>query len=75
MAKPRTMELGEIPFDRNEILRYALMPSTAPAPEELPLEDCLKAVRSAIRCRAAWLRYPLGWGEDELDLGFARTDS
>ena len=32
MAKPRTIELGEIPFDEKEILRYALMPTTVPAP-------------------------------------------
>ena len=30
-------ELGEIPFDETEILRYALLPSFAPRPEELPL--------------------------------------
>ena len=75
MAKPRTLELGEIPFDEKEILRYALRPSTAPAPDELPLEECLKAARSAVRCRAVWQRYPLEWGGDELDLGFAKTAS
>lgn len=75
MAKPRTLELGEIPFDEKEILRYALMPSTAPAPDELPLEECLKAARSTVRCRAVWQRYPIGWGGDELDLGFAKTAS
>lgn len=75
MAKPRTLELGEIPFDEKEILRYALMPSTAPAPDELPLEECMKAARSAVRCRAVWQRYPLEWGGDELDLGFAKTAS
>ena len=75
MAKPRTLELGEIPFDEKEILRYALMPSTAPAPDELPLEECLKAARSTVRCRAVWQRYPLEWGGDELDLGFAKTAS
>ena len=75
MAKPRTLELGEIPFDEKEILRYALMPFTAPAPDELPLEECLKAARSAVRCRAVWQRYPLEWGGDELDLGFAKTAS
>jgi hypothetical protein len=51
------------------------MPSTAPAPDELPLEECLKAARSAVRCRAVWQRYPLEWGGDELDLGFAKTAS
>ena len=30
-------ELGEIPFDEKGILRYAMMPSFVPAPEELPL--------------------------------------
>ena len=75
MVKPRTLELGEIPFDEKEILRYALMPSMAPAPEELPLEECLRAARDAVRCRAVWQRYPLGWDKDELDLGFAKTSS
>ena len=70
-----TAELGEIPFDRKEILRYAMMPSTAPAPEELPLEECLEAARGAARCRAVWRRYPLSRAGDELDLGFARTAS
>lgn len=71
----RTTELGEIPFDRKEILRYALMPSTAPAPEELPLDECLAAAGSAVRCRAVWQRFPLGWSKDKLDLGFAETAS
>ena len=69
------VELGEIPFDEKEILRYAMMPSTATAPEELPLGKCLAAARSAVRCRAVWQRYPLGWHEKELDLGFAKTAS
>ena len=30
-------ELGEIPFDEKEILRYAMLPSFAPQPEALPL--------------------------------------
>lgn len=75
MAKPRTAELGEIPFDRKEILRYVLMPSTAPVPEELPLEECLAAARGAVCCRAAWQSFSLVWYKDQLDLGFARTSS
>ena len=71
----RLIELGEIPFDEKEILRYAMMPSTATAPEELPLGECLAAARGAARCRAVWQRYPLGWQEKELDLGFAKTAS
>ena len=69
------VDLGEIPFDEKEILRYAMIPSTAAAPEELPLGECLAAGRKAVRCRAVWQRYPLGWNEKELDLGFARTTS
>ena len=68
-------ELGEIPFDRKEILRYAMLPSFAPEPEELPLEECLEAARGAARCRAVWCRYPLVRDGKMLDLGFARTDS
>ena len=71
----RLAELGEIPFDEKEILRYAMLPSFAPAPEELPLKDCLEAVRGAARCRAVWCRYPLRREGEELDLGFARTES
>ena len=68
-------ELGEIPFDEKEILRYAMLPSFAPAPEELPLEECLKAAGGAAKCRAVWCRYPLKREDGELDLGFARTAS
>ncbi|MBR2854607.1 MAG: Vitamin B12 dependent methionine synthase activation subunit [Clostridia bacterium] len=75
MERIRTIELGEIPFDEREILRYALMPSAAPAPEELPLRECLAAARGAARCRAVWRRYPLIRRERELDLGFAETAS
>lgn len=74
-GKPRTVELGAIPFDEKEILRYAMMPSSAEAPEGLPLEECLAAARGLIRPRAAWQRYPLAWLEGELDLGFAKTAS
>ena len=68
-------ELGEIPFDRKEILRYAMLPSFMPAPEELPLEECLKAADGAARCRAVWCRCPVAEDGEELDLGFARTGS
>lgn len=68
-------ELGEIPFDEKEILRYAMLPSFAPAPEELPLKECLEAAKGAARCRAVWRYYPLKVDEEGLDLGFAKTDS
>ena len=68
-------ELGEIPFDEKEILRYAMLPSFAPAPEELPLQECLKAAKGAAQCRAVWRRYPLKADGEGLDLGFARTGS
>ncbi len=68
-------ELGEIPFDEREILRYAMLPSFAPAPEELPLQECLKAAKGAAQCRAVWRHYPLVRDGEWLDLGFARTDS
>ena len=68
-------ELGEIPFDEKEILRYAMLPSFAPKPEELPLQECLKAAKGAAQCRAVWRRYPLVRDGDTLDLGFAKTDS
>ena len=68
-------ELGEIPFDEKEILRYAMLPSFAPRPEELPLKECLETAKGAAQCRAVWCRYPLVRDGEELDLGFARTDS
>ena len=71
----RLEELGEIPFDEKEILRYAMLPSFASAPEELPLRECLAAAKGAAQCRAVWRRYPLARDGEGLDLGFARTDS
>ena len=71
----RLEELGEIPFDEREILRYAMLPSFAPAPEELPLKESLEAAKGAVQCRAVWCRYPLKRDWEELDLGFARTTS
>ena len=68
-------ELGEIPFDEKEILSYAMLPSFAPKPEELPLQECLKAAKGAAKCRAVWRRYPVILDGDMLDLGFAKTDS
>ena len=71
----RLAELGEIPFDEKEILRYAMLPSFAPRPEELPLRESLEAARGGAQCRAVWCRYPLKRDGDLLDLGFANTDS
>ena len=71
----RLAELGEIPFDEKEILRYAMLPSFVPAPEELPMKESLEAAKGAVQCRAVWCRYPLKRDGEELDLGFARTTS
>ena len=71
----RLAELGTIPFDEKEILHYAMLPSFAPAPEELPLQESLVAARGAAQCRAVWCRYPLKRNGEELDLGFAKTTS
>ena len=68
-------ELGEIPFDEKEILRYAMLPSFAPVPEDLPLQECLKAAKGAAQCRAVWRRYLLARDGERLSLGFAETDS
>ena len=68
-------ELGEIPFDEKEILRYAMLPSFAPVPEDLPLQECLETAKGAAQCRAVWRRYPLALDGKLLDLGFAKTDS
>ena len=71
----RLAELGEIPFDEKEILRYAMLPSFAPAPEELPMKESLEAAKGAAQCRAVWCRFPLKRNGEELDLGFAKTTS
>ena len=71
----RIAELGEIPFDEREILRYAMLPSFAPRPEELPLQECLEAAKGAAQCRAVWCRFPVTRDGDTLDLGFAKTES
>ena len=71
----RIADLGEIPFDEKEILRYAMLPSFAPRPEELPLQECLEAAKGAANCRAVWRRYPLKRDGETLDLGFTKTDS
>ena len=71
----RLAELGVIPFDEKEILHYAMLPSFAPPPEELPLKESLEAAKGAAQCRAVWCRFPLKRNGDELDLGFAKTTS
>ena len=52
-----------------------MLPSFAPAPEELPLKESLEAAKGAVQWRAVWCRYPLKRDGEELDLGFARTTS
>ena len=74
-AAPQVAELGGIAPDEREILRYAMLPQHASAPDELPLSECLDMVRSRIRCRAVWRQYPLVSSDTELDLGFVRTGS
>ena len=71
----RLAELGVIPFDEKEILHYAMLPSFAPPPEDLPLKESLETAKGAAQCRAAWGRLPLKRNGDELDLGFAKTTS
>ena len=68
-------ELGELPLDETEILRYAQLPRFAGIPDALPLEECLEMVRGRVRCRAVWRQYPLAVVDDGLDLGFAVTGS
>ena len=68
-------ELGELPLDEAEILRYAQLPRSAGIPEALPLEECLEMVRGRVQCRAVWRQYPLAVVDGGLDLGFAVTGS
>ena len=74
-AAPQVVELGEITPDKREILRYAMLPQHVSAPEELPLDECLRMSEGRIRCRAIWRQYPLIRSEMGLDLGFAMTGS
>ena len=52
-----------------------MLPSFAPKPEELPLQECLKAAKGAAQCRAVWRRYPLSRDGETLNLGFTKTES
>ena len=74
-AAPQVVELGEIAPDKREILRYAMLPQHVSAPDELPLDECLRMAEGRIRCRAVWRQYPLIHSETGLDLGFAMTGS
>ncbi len=74
-AALQTVLLEPVPFERAEILRYAMLPGCAQAPGDLPLDECLKAAEGRIRCRAVWRRYRLKRTEAGLDLGFAVTGS
>ena len=74
-SAPHTVDLGRIPTDEQEILRYAQLPKDADIPESLPLSECLRMAEGRILCRAVWRQYPLTCKGSALDLGFARTDS
>ena len=74
-AGPLTADLGELPMDETEILRYAMLPPGAGVPEHLPLAECMDMARGRIRCRAVWREYPLAFADGALDLGFAVTGS
>ena len=54
----RLWEAGELPFCREEILRYARFSGTI-TPEGLPLEACIAEVGDRIRCRCLWKIYPV----------------
>ena len=68
-------DLGLIPAEEAEVLRYAQWPQAAAIPEDLPLAECLRMAEGRVRCRAVWRQYPLTVTETELDLGFARSAS
>ena len=70
-----TVDLGIMPMDEREILRYAQLPKNAGVPETLPLKECIALAAGRVRCRAVWRRYPLTRTECGLHLGFAQTDS
>ena len=68
-------EAPELPFNRQEILRYSGWPGGQAEENALPLEEILQAVLG-IRCRAVWRLFPVNRApEGMLDLGFLRTDS
>ena len=69
------VDLGLIPAEEAEVLRYAQWPQAAAIPEDLPLAECLRMAEGRVRCRAVWRQYPLTVTETGLDLGFARTAS
>ena len=69
------VQIPDIAPDRREILRYAMLPSCAEIPEDLPLEECLHLCEGKIHCRAVWKTFPLSFSDSGLDLGFASVSS
>ncbi len=68
-------EAPPLPFRREEILRYAGMKPGNPAPEALPLEECLREAGLLPPCRGVWRRIAITEVPEGLDLGFTRTES
>ncbi len=60
--------------DPAEVLRYAMQPRSAAAPEELPVQRCIRQARTVV-CRAVWRRFDYADQGEVLDLGFAKTNS
>ena len=69
------VQIPDIAPDKREILRYAMLPSCAEMPEDLPLEECLALSEGKIRCRAVWKTFPLSFSDSGLNLGFASVSS
>ena len=62
------------PVDRREILRYA---GIREATEEISrlLEECLREAEPVLQYRICCRKFPVVLEEDEMDLGFTRTNS
>ena len=63
------------PIQREEALRYAMQPRAADGNGIPQMDECIRMAEGRISCRAVWREYPLIWGKNSLDLGFAKTDS
>ncbi len=70
----RTLTFDAPPLDRREILRYAGVRGDAPEIEKI-LDECLDEAADKLTYKLCFEEFPLTFGADSVDLGFAQTSS
>jgi len=70
MERIYTRTYGELPLNRALVLAYARAGQDTPL-----LEECLAEAAGLEPARVCWRLYPLHFGEETLDLGFAESSS